>query len=206
MTDSEFTYPFSIGSRTINKDFFGMPIPDVWDIMSEQLHFAVNAFDLKIHLFVLMSNHFHMIGSARPDVLSSAMQFMLTQTSRLINKSTNRINHTWRSRYFRRKIGCSLYYRHAYKYFYRNPVEAGLCVRVEDYPYSTLHGLLGRSHLLIPMTKDDLLFDDVEGCLRWLNTRPEEDHIEAVARALRRSEFKLPKKSLRPHPLECLEF
>lgn len=183
-----------------------MPIADVWKIMSEQVYFASHAFNIKIHLFVLMSNHFHMIASAHPQNLSNGMQFMLCQTSRLINKSANRINHTWRSRFFRRKIGCERYYRHAYKYFYRNPVEAGICHSVEEYPYSTLHGLLGQSQLIIPIIADELLFPETESCLTWLNTKPDEKKKEALRRALRRAEFKLPKINRQPNPLEFEEY
>ncbi len=32
------------------------------------------------------------------------------------------------------------------KYVYFNPVDAGLCDEVSTYPYSTIHGLLGRQN------------------------------------------------------------
>ena len=96
------------------------------------------------------------------------------------------------------------YYLHAYKYFYYNPVKAGICARVEDYKYSTLRGLLGLDHLLVPVTEDTTLFSDVEGTLRWLNQRPDDNHWDAVKKALKKQQFKL--RSLqstnREHPLE----
>jgi hypothetical protein len=83
------------------------------------------------------------------------------------------------------------YYLHAYKYFYRNPVHAGLCTRVEEYPYSTLRGLVGLAHTLIPVAEDETLFSDVHGTLEWLNKKPNENSWIDVGNALRKSKFKL---------------
>lgn len=185
-----------------------MPMEAIWDILSEQLHFVAHAYQIQFHLFVAMSNHFHAIASADPPLLSAGMQYFLSQTSRLITKSSGRINHTWRARFYRSQILTTQHYLHAYKYFYRNPVEAGLCSRVEDYPYSTLHGLIGRRPLLIPVVHDDTLFSDFEGTLEWLNKKPECSHREAIRKALRRRKFKLPRdsKTTHLHPLESARY
>jgi putative transposase len=186
-------YPYSLGARCINKDWFGMPMDDVWKIMEENLHFCAHAFEIKIYLFVLMSNHYHMIASAPLGNLSACMQYLQASSSRQITKSAGRINHTWRAKFFRSLIGSHHYYLNAYKYFYRNPIAAGLCDRVEDYRYSTLNGLLGRSHLFIPVVEDLTLFSDVDGTIKWLNTKPKDGHSELMRKGLRRQIFKLPR-------------
>ncbi len=129
-------YPYSLGARCINKDWFGMPMDDVRKIMEENLHFCAHAFEIKIYLFVLMSNHYHLIAEAPLGNLSACMQYLQASTSRQITKSAGRINHTWRAKFFRTLMGSHHYYLNAYKYFYRNPVAAGICNRVEDYRYS----------------------------------------------------------------------
>tara|TARA_B100000683_G_C12050755_1_gene374440 strand:+ start:129 stop:494 length:366 start_codon:yes stop_codon:yes gene_type:complete len=115
-----------------------------------------------------------MIASTPRGNLNEAMWYFMGQTSRDIAKASGRINQMYGSRYYKSMITCDHYYQLAYKYNYVNPVKAGICRRAEDYPYSTLHALLGLSHLMIPVEKDRLLFDNVEGTLNWLNEGVEE--------------------------------
>ncbi len=78
---------------------------------------------------------------------------------------------------------------------------AGLVNRVEDYPYSTLRGILGFQKILIPVADDTLLFGDgVQSHLSWLNTKPEKEAYESVKRALKHLEFKLPKINQKENP------
>jgi putative transposase len=167
----------------------------VWEIMSQQLYFIRIAYEVDILAFVLMSNHFHMLIRTPHANLSLAMARFMRETSRGITKAAHRINQTWGNRHFRCIIESNHYYLHSYKYIYRNPVTAGMCDRVEDYPFSTLSGLLGAQRLLIPVAEDLTLFSDVEGTLQWLNRKPEEKHWETVRRALRKERFKLPKEA-----------
>ncbi len=201
---NENSLPYSICSRTINKDWFGMSMTDVWSILSEQIHFIAHAYKIQIYSFIVMSNHFHLLASAPLNNLPTAMQFFLAQSSRQITKSVGRINHTWRAKYFRCQIRTDRYYLHAYKYFYRNPVEAGICRFVEEYPFSTLHGLIGAAPLIVPVQYDDTLFSDFEGTLAWLNKGTIAEHREAVRKALRRRQFRLPREANvgKSHPLE----
>jgi len=52
--------------------------------------------------------------------------------------------------------------------------------RAEEYPYSTLNGLLGKRTLLIPIIEDTKLFSGVEQTLNWLNGVPPPEKIDAV--------------------------
>src|SRR5690606_19420490 len=115
-----------------------------------------------------------------------AMAYFMKSTSHELTFFGNRINLTYGSRHFRSIIDKQHYFNQAYKYFYRNPVVAGACDNVEDYKYSTLHALLGRSKLLVPVESDDLLFNDVEKTLNWLNTPTNEEDWRAVGNALRK--------------------
>lgn len=180
---------------------------DVWCIFSRQLYFVSQAYSLKIHVFVLMENHFHLIASAPQGNLSEAMAFLLREVSREITRSSNRINQTWGGRFFRSRLGTYHYFMHAYKYVYRNPVEANLCKKVEEYKYSTLNGLLGFDHLLIPMAEDPLLFENVKSTLSWLNTAPLLADRLHIKTALKKAEFCLPKpRKNSENPLEWREY
>ncbi len=197
-------FPYHVTARCINKDWFAQPLAEVWTIMSDQLFFIQRAFNVRIHAFVLMQNHFHLMISTPDANLSSAMQNFMQATSTTIVKNSNRINGTYGGRHSRSIIDSRLYFSHCYKYVYRNPVAIGVCKKVEDYPFSTLHGLLGRQTLYIPVAHDDLLFSDVEKTLYWLNQEPKKEHSDAIKSAMKKPRFKLRKdpNTKKPHSLE----
>jgi hypothetical protein len=92
-------------------------------------------------------------------------------------------------------IGNSRYFGHALKYVYRNPVRAKICQRVEDYPYSSLHGLLGRSQLLFPIHYTRVGMElalpsmDAFEQLYWLNQPFPVEVQELIQKGLRRKIF-----------------
>jgi REP element-mobilizing transposase RayT len=177
---------------------------DVWTIMEDYLHFIVHAYGVQIHAFMLMNNHIHLLISAPLNNLSEAMNYFMRETSRCISRSAGRVNQTYGGRYHRSLLKSHHYYLHAYKYLYRNPVEAGIVARPEAYRYSTLPGLLGLQALRVPLVEDLTLFDSVEETLSWINTCPHAEDREAVRRALKRLVFALPNEpsSLKEHRLE----
>mgnify|MGYP003393544848 CR=1 FL=1 len=203
--------PYHLSARSNGRDWFAVEISQVWEIMSNYLHFTHHAFNVRIHAFVLMSNHFHLIASFPDGNLSQASEYFMRETSRSIARESGRINHVYGARIFRSRLGSRHYFEHTYKYVYRNPISAGLCTAVENYDFSTLRGLIGNDRLTIPVDDDCLLFDKADSaissihyCLGWLNTPPDQENHDAVRRALRNPDFRLPKQksSRRRHRLE----
>lgn len=202
--------PYHLAARSNNRDWFAIPLSQVWTIFCDYLWFVHHAHKVRIHSFVLMHNHFHLIASFPDGNLSSAMNYLMRETSRVLAFESQRINHVYGARVFRSCLGSNHYFEHAYKYVYRNPVEAGLCQRVEEYPFSTLSGLLGQHRLQVPVEQDALLFDaqNFRSHLEWLNTAPSIEDRNAVGAALRRAQFKLPngKTTNRMSPLEDMRY
>ncbi|WP_413613488.1 transposase [Bdellovibrio sp. HCB-110] len=184
-------FPYHITARCHNKEWFGLPMEEVWTIMSNYLYFIHCAYKAEIHAFVLMSNHFHLIIRFPENNMSEAMNYFMRETSRVISRGAGRINQTYGSRYFRSVIGKPIYLEHVYKYLYRNPVEAGICRKVEDYPYSTLQIRLGIRNGVIPLIRDPLLEETPDATLQWLNTKPSEKDQEEITRGLQRPQFGL---------------
>lgn len=159
---------------------------------------------MRIHSFVLMNNHFHLIASFPKGNMSEATKYFMRETSRRIGEAAGRINHTYGSNIHPTMIKSAIQFANAYKYVYRNPVTAKIVEHVEDYPYSTLHGLLGQAPIAIPIEEDTILFDsDPAEVLRWLNTPATEKNMDAIRKALKHGEFKLAKDAGgKAHPLE----
>jgi len=162
--------------------------------MTDNLHFLTFAFDVKIHSFVLMSNHFHLLISTPKANLSEAMNYFMRETSKEINRISGHKNQIFGGRYSRTSITSQFYFGHAYKYVYRNPVTAGIVDKCEKYPFSTLHGLLGQSRICVPTIEDTFLYGNgrVEEVLMWLNTAPTQINYEIFKMSLKRKTMKFP--------------
>ena len=195
--------PYHLVARTNDRKWFDVPMAAVWSIFAEQLYFLHSAFEVRILSFVLMGNHFHLIAKFPEGNFGDAMRSFMGTTSRVISFEAGTSNHLYGARVFRSRLGSYHYFMNAYKYVYQNPLRAGCCERAEDYRFSTLHGLLGQSQLLMPLEEDSVLYDDVEETLRWLNVMPNERDVDVVRKALRRADFRFSKdESNRAHRLE----
>jgi len=155
-------YPYNITARSINKEWFKLPMSLVWKIFSEELYLTNKYYNLKIHSFVLMSNHFHLIASTPDSNLDKCMLYFMKNTSLRLTRSGNRINQSYAGRYYKTILQSYNYFLNTYKYNYQNPVVANICKRVEDYKYSTIYGLLGKDRLLIPVEEDLTLFSSFD--------------------------------------------
>lgn len=195
--------PYLITVRANNREWFHNDLTPIWRIMTQQLFFLHHAFDVRIHAFILMSNHFHCIVRTPQANLGSAMRFFMTETSRDINRIRGRINHAYGNRYHRSLLKSHHYYLHAYKYLYRNPVQAGICDKVEDYAFSSLPGLIGQK-LEIPISEDEnwSSLQVAEETLMWLNRPTTDEKWQEVKKALSKSVFKFSAQSERGSSLE----
>lgn len=185
--------PYHISARCINKEWFELPLQTVWSIMEDYLFILHHGFNVRIHSFVLMSNHFHLIVTPTLPNLSSAMLYFMRETSKEISRLTGRINQTYGNRNHKTWIGNYYYFLNSYKYVYQNPIRAGISSTVQSYPYSTLHGLLGNSKLIVPIDEDLLFQPNLDSTvLNWLNRKVENDHANQIKMALRGPLFELP--------------
>lgn len=201
-------FPYHVTGRCINKEWFKLPLDQVWSIMSDHLYYVHSCYNARIHSFVLMNNHFHLMISTPDANLDVIMARFMKECSRHINLYADRINQAYGSRHFRTVIEHDLYFQHVYKYVYRNPVYAGLSNRCEDYPYSSLAFLLGSTRATFPVLEDHTLFHNVEKTLTWLNDSSSKEDWDSVSKALKRSKFKLARvrTSQSPNPLESQLF
>jgi len=140
---------------------------------------------VQIIAFVLMGNHYHLMIQTPQGNLD---QFMYEFNKRLALKikiNSGQINRIFGGRYKWCLIESQKYLMNCYKYIYQNPIRAGLTNRCEDYPYSTLQFVLGKSQLQVPI-HDQYGFKDEFG-LMWLNEKINQDEEVSLKKKLNRS-------------------
>lgn len=194
-------FPYNISARCINREWFNLPMEDVWKTFCDELNETIHKHNLLVHSFILMSNHYHLIASTPDSNIDKCMHRFSGRISRQLTRQGNRINQTFAGRHFKSILQQHSYFLNAYKYNYRNPVTAGICETVETYPFSTLQFILGNKPALFPLAEDTTYISDPIGTLKWLNTPSDPEKLEAVRYGLKRQYFKSKKNRTDGRPV-----
>ncbi len=190
-------FPYHVVSRSNNKEWFYIPRQECWNVFTQQLSKVSKDYHARVISFVLMSNHFHMLLYTPEENLDAIMNYLLREVSRTIGRKSGRINHIFGAPYRWCLIDNEVYLAHAYKYVYRNPVEAGLSDLAEEYRYSTLHYLIAKTFLGLAVydhavQSSPIVPPSLSDRLHWLNRPYASKHQELIRRALKKPRFRLP--------------
>jgi putative transposase len=187
--------PYHVTARANNREDFPLDKVQLWEIIGNECLLLHLLYGVEFHSFVLMSNHFHTILTVPEYDLGVVMNHFQKSVSRTVNLFSGRSGHLFGGPYYWSLINNTRYFSHAFKYVYRNPARAKICDRVEEYPYSTLHGLLGFNRLPFPIHYTrvgmELAFPNPEEpkLLDWLNTPFPKEAETLIKKGLRRSLF-----------------
>lgn len=184
---------FHITARCNNKDGFGLPPSKTWRIFSDYLNFISSAFNVKIHGFILMTNHFHLVASFPDNNRSISMNYFLSQCARAINHDRSTINHVFGRRYHACEIVRKSHLRNTLKYLFLNPVKAGIVDKIEDYRFSNLYAQLGEAGIYFPIYDIEgfyeNLFRNTMKQMELLNRHYKPSTSHKISEALRRERF-----------------
>ena len=97
-------------------------------------------YDVAIHSYVLMTNHFHLLVTPKTaDGLPKMMQALGRRYVRYFNDARQRSGTLWEGRYKSTLIQTERYLLACMVYIDLNPVRGGLVTQPQDYPWSS-HG------------------------------------------------------------------
>ena len=187
---SENHSPSHVTCRCSDKEWFPLPLDQVWDIFCAYLQLGTLSFGIRVHAFVLMSNHFHLLVSAPQGNLDKAMTYLIREVGLVIQESAKTLKPVFGEPYRASLIKSRKQYEIVYKYVYRNPIEAGLTKTVGTYPYTTLTRVLGHKKMEFPVFDNTSLIHNPQYKLKWLNAPyPDEMLLDELRLALRNPEF-----------------
>ncbi|MEP7208239.1 MAG: transposase [Casimicrobiaceae bacterium] len=110
---------------------------------------AATRYDVSVHAFVLMTNHVHLLASARAlGALSAMMKLVGLRYVRRINGTYGRTGTLFEGRFRGSLVQSERYLLACMRYIELNPVRAHMVVAPEDYPWSSYrhHAGLEREH------------------------------------------------------------
>ncbi len=102
-------------------------------------------FDVAIHAYVLMDNHFHLLATPQTaDGLPQMMQALGRRYVRYFNDRYQRTGTLWEGRYRSTIIESERYLLTCMTYLDLNPVRAGMVAHAQDYPWSSHAHYIGQ--------------------------------------------------------------
>jgi len=105
----------------------------------------------KIHAWVFMHNHIHLLGTpSSAQSLPACMQSVGRRYAQYFNSHYHRRGALWEGRYKSMLVDSDNYLLTCYRYIEHNPVRADIARRAEDYPYSSYaHNALGKTDQMV---------------------------------------------------------
>jgi len=132
-------YPHHVIQRGNNRQAIFNSVADQQTLLAL---LAENAkkFQVAIHAYVLMSNHFHLLATPQTaEGLPQMMQAVGRSYVRYFNDTQQRTGTLWEGRYKSTVIQTERYLLACMAYIDLNPVRAGMVQAARDYPWSS-HG------------------------------------------------------------------
>lgn len=94
-------------------------------------------YNVEVHAFVLMSNHYHLLLKTTEANLSRAMQWFGTIYTRRFNVKNRTCGHLFQGRFKSIIVENDAYFLRLSCYIHRNPLRAGIVDRLSDYRWSS---------------------------------------------------------------------
>ncbi|MCB9085227.1 MAG: transposase [Bdellovibrionaceae bacterium] len=186
-------HPYHVSARFNNREWLEIPMSYAFGIYGNILSESIDRYHIHLHAFVLMNNHFHMIVSTPESNIGNFLKYFMTKTSKGIANRSQRINHIYGGRNHKSLIDNSVYYAHCLKYVLRNPVKAGVCTKVEDYPWSSISKKGNKiCRLITPLSlgHEEHLPTSTKERISWFNVPPPAEVDRVISQACKRSIFK----------------
>ena len=132
-------YPHHVIQRGNNRQPIFLTVTDYAHLLA-LLDESAKKFEVAIHAYVLMGNHFHLLATPQTDAgLPLMMQAVGRGYVRYFNQLQNRSGTLWEGRYRSTLIQADRYLMPCMAYIDLNPVRAALVTEPTDYPWSS-HG------------------------------------------------------------------
>lgn len=143
-------HPLHVIQRGNNRDII-FASEDDYHFYLDKLETACHSCRCKIHAYVLMTNHVHLLVTPETgNGLGKLMQSLGRSYVQYFNYRYSRTGTLWEGRYKSTLLDSSRYLLTCYRYIEMNPVRAGMVNDPEDYAWSSYHSnALGRPDRLV---------------------------------------------------------
>jgi len=105
---------------------------------------ATDRYDARIHVYCLLSNHYHLLLETPSANLSQIMRHINGAYTTYFNRKHQRSGHLFQGRYKAILVDADEYATHLSRYIHLNPVRAGMVSDPKDYHWSSYQYYISR--------------------------------------------------------------
>lgn len=132
--------------------------PEDYKFFLDLLFKLTKEYEIIIHVFCLMTNHYHLLVETKQTNLSKAIQFINDKYSKYFNKKYTRSGHLWQGRYKSYPLFDDAHFWIVAKYIERNPVKAAMVKDVALYKYQSFFQWKYK-HDYFSLLENSMIFD-----------------------------------------------
>ena len=115
---------------------------DDYEYFEELLCFYLESYNIILHNYCLMSNHYHILIEIQEENLSKFMKQLNANYAIYFNKKYGRSGHLWQGRFKSWYVTDEAYLYTLMIYIEQNPLKAKIIQKLGEYPYSSYHYFL----------------------------------------------------------------
>ncbi len=131
------------------------------DMFLQIINKAATLEKVTLHDYVLMDNHYHFLIETTKENLSIFMRSVNANYAKYFNKKYSRSGHLWQDRYKSKYITTQNYLYVLLRYIENNPIEAGLCENIGEYPYTFAHSIY-KARDIFPCSNASILINEFD--------------------------------------------
>jgi len=150
---------------------------DDYEKFMELLKKMLEKFDIQLHAYCLMTNHYHILIETSDDNISEAIQYLNGGYSMYFNRKYKRTGHFWQGRFLSYYLYDEAHAWIVAKYIERNPITAKMVHDIDEYAYQSFFQWGNRTKHLA-LLEDSLIFDmTLQEYGRYINHEMKEDEF-----------------------------
>ena len=128
-------------------------------------------YEITIHAFCLMTNHYHILLETTQDNLSQATRKLNSSYAAWFNATHERSGHLWQGRYLSYYIFDETHFWTVAKYIERNPIAAHCVENIARYPYQSYFMRLHVDHPFASLIATSKILEmDMQGYEVYIST------------------------------------
>ena len=155
-------------------------------------------YNINVHSYCLMSNHYHILIETTDDNLSKFMRSLNAKYASYFNRKYKRVGHLWQGRFKSWYVSDVAYLYTLIKYIEFNPLEAKVVKELRDYEFSSYNSFLGRGKPLRCL-ENSLIFNNyktVQERKEFFEREYDKDDLKIIAKTSNSIVAPLNKKEL----------
>ncbi len=142
-------------------------------------------FDINLHSYCLMDNHYHLLIETKKDNLSKFMRSLNANYASYFNRKYKRVGHLWQGRFKSWYVTDYAYIYTLVKYIEFNPLKANIVNDLKEYKYSSYSSFLEKTQL-IECLKESFVLSDFrtkEERKEFFETAYDKDDLKHIAKS-----------------------